>query len=291
MGKERGRISRRGLLRALGRLGILVALLVLLYVDLAQSGVIRSPFFPITRGDIELARSDKPGLRVLFIGNSFTFYNSMPHMVHELAAADPGGRPVFAVERTRMSWDLSGATDDPGLVDLLDDVPWDAVVLQERSWVLSYPAGIRAAYPFASRLSREIERTGALPVLFMTWGYEHGEYGGDTYEAMQGRLEDGYDGLAATLGTPVARVGAAWAAAVYERPGLELWAGDGRHPNRAGSYLAACVFYRMLSGRDAEGSGFTAGLETGDARFLQRIADEVVRADDAELMLEPRVGS
>jgi hypothetical protein len=44
-----------------------------LYVGLAKSGIIRSPFFPRAEGDLALAKSDRAGLRVLFVGNSFTW--------------------------------------------------------------------------------------------------------------------------------------------------------------------------------------------------------------------------
>jgi hypothetical protein len=37
--------------------------------------------------------SSRPGIRVLFIGNSLTYANSMPTMVHKFAADDPGGSP------------------------------------------------------------------------------------------------------------------------------------------------------------------------------------------------------
>jgi hypothetical protein len=50
-------------------------LTVPLYVGLARSGIIRSPFFPRAEGDLGLAKSDRPGLRVLFVGNSFTYSN------------------------------------------------------------------------------------------------------------------------------------------------------------------------------------------------------------------------
>jgi hypothetical protein len=69
-----------------------------LYLGLAKSGIIRSPFFPRADGDLALAKSDRAGLRVLFVGNSFTYYNEMPAMVHDLAEGDPGARPLFAVE-------------------------------------------------------------------------------------------------------------------------------------------------------------------------------------------------
>ena len=103
-----------------------------LYVGFAKAGVFHNPLFVMTEGDIAYARSDKPGIRVLFVGNSFTFYNDMPHMLHELAAEDRGAPPVFAVARAAGSWTSRARPTTRGLGTLLGDVHWDAVVLQER---------------------------------------------------------------------------------------------------------------------------------------------------------------
>jgi hypothetical protein len=75
----------------------------------------------------------------------------------------------------------------------------------------------------------------------------------------------------------VVPVGNAWYAAHEHRPALGLRAGDGRHPNRAGSYLAACVFYATLTGRDPTQSRFTAGLEPSVAHYPQETAYSAVR--------------
>jgi hypothetical protein len=247
------------------------------YIGLAKAGVFHSPFFVITQGDIEQARSDEPGLRVLFVGNSLTYYNDMPHMLHELAAEDPGAQPIFSVARTRGSWTLKGATDDKGLESLLEDVQWDEVVLQERSWYLSEPKDwwLRETYPYAEDLQREIRAANDQGMLFETWGYRHGIDDQDSYAWMQSRLDAGYQALGTRLGMNVVPVGDAWYATQTERPGLDLWADDGRHPNRAGSYLAACVFYAELTGRDPSQSRFTAGLDPNEARFLQQMAMRV----------------
>jgi hypothetical protein len=253
-------------------------LTVPLYLGLAKSGIIRSPFFPRADGDLALAKSDRPGLRVLFVGNSFTYYNEMPAMVHDLAAGDPGARPLFTVEYTAPNWSLRKAAGDHGLGDLIDDVSWDTVVLQDRSAYLSYSREwwARETLPYAGSLRREIATAGAQMMFFMTWGYERGVDWKDSYDGMQARLADGYTELAGTLSGDIAPVGLAWAAALGDRPGLDLWKRDGHHPNRAGSYLAACVFYRELTGRDPLNSSFLGGLARNDARFLQLIAGDVV---------------
>jgi len=263
------RLSLCGLLGALVGLGI--------YGVLINAGVARPLFSPVTRGDLALARSDRSGLRVLFVGNSFTFENSLPALVHDLAAGDPGARPIFSVEYVAPGWTLEAAAQDQGLTKLLRDVHWDDVVLQEQSQLLSFPEGQwrKETLPYARTLEERINAAGAHTLLFLTWGYEVGDrhnYPADTYAAMQERLADGYSKLGTELGAEVVPVGVAWREALDLRPQLPLWADDRRHPSLVGSYLGASAFYAALTGRDPTASGFTAGIGLERARFLRRIA-------------------
>jgi uncharacterized protein DUF4886 len=251
-----------------------------LYAGLVRVGLARSLLAPTLRGDIALARGDRPGLRVLFVGNSFTFKNSLPKMVHELAAGDRGATPIFAVEYAAPGWSLHQADGDGGLAKLLREVRWDAVVLQEKSWLLSFPEDRwrRETYPAARELHEKITAVGARTILFMTWGYALGDRWHephDTYAGMQARLADGYSKLGAALGAKVAPAGLAWAEALRQDASLDLWADDGKHPGRLGSYLAACVFYGELSGREQARSHFTAGIEPEKVRLLQQVAEDV----------------
>lgn len=256
-------------------------LTVPLYVGLAKSGLIRSPFFPRADGDLALARSDRAGLRVLFVGNSLTYYNEMPSLVRRLAEGDEGAPSVFSVEYTAPNWTLRRAAHDDGLAGLIEDVRWNVVVLQEQSQMLSFSPEWRRHYTsrYARALNREIALAGGRTMLFLTWGYEAGDrrnVPGDTYDGMQARLTDGYLELAGELGAEVAPVGSAWAEALQRRPGFELWKSDGRHPSKLGSYLAACVFHAILTGRDPTESDFTGGLDPADAWFLQDVAADAV---------------
>ena len=282
MDEDRPRRASRGrrLIRAAARVCAALALIVLCYVALVRVGLLPNPLAPVAKGDIALARSGRPGLRVLFVGNSFTFEHSMPELVHRLAEAAPGARRIFTVEYTAPFWSLRAASQDDGLTMLLHDIRWDVVVLQERSWIPSLPLEQRARqmYPYAWSLARDISTARARTMLFMTWGYEHGYSGvsGDTFAAMQARLADGYDDLARRLAAPVAPVGLAWAAALRNRPDLDLWESDGQHPSKPGSFLAACVFYAALSHRDPRESTFVDGLEPAEANYLKRVAADVV---------------
>lgn len=226
------------------------------------------------------ARSDHPGRRVLFIGNSFTFFNSMPDLVDRIAA-ESGHDDLFVVHYTRPNWSLRQFARDGELRALINDVAWDEVVLQERSFVPALDDAQRASRmdPFAAELYTVNRSAGADTVLFMTWAYRDGDdrsVQGDTFAAMHDRIEHGYEQLAAQIPATVAPVGTAWAEAVRRRPAVGLWADDGRHPSRAGSYLAACVFYAVLFDADPKQTSFHGELPPDEARFLQDVAAEVV---------------
>jgi hypothetical protein len=210
----------------------------------------------------------------------------MPTMVQRLAAGAPGGNPIFAVLYWRGGSTLAEAAGDGRLVELLEHQRWDYVVLQEQSQIPARPGDRdELMFPAAAKLAGMAERAGAHTVLFMTWGREHGDpdaFPGDTYAAMQARLDEGYLEASSRLDATVSPVGRAWATAMRRQPGLRLWAPDGYHPTAAGSYLAACVFYGLLARRDPARSGYTGALDPAQARWLQGIAGESVRRQSAE---------
>jgi hypothetical protein len=100
-----------------GVVALAVTLGVLAWVRLLAPGALgKSPTGisvsnPIT-GDLAGVRSSRPGMRVLFVGNSFTYFNDMPGMVEKLARQDPGARPVFAAEYAPPGWRLEWAVRD-----------------------------------------------------------------------------------------------------------------------------------------------------------------------------------
>ena len=91
-------------------------------------------------------------------------------------------------------------------------------------------------------------------------------------------LSDAYNHIGAELSAKVAPAGLAWAKAVRERPDIVLYRADNSHPSGHGTYLAACVLYSTLTGREPKGlySGGLANVTRENAEFLQKIAWETV---------------
>jgi hypothetical protein len=221
----------------------------------AYAGLIGIPFGPKAKGDLAAARSGRPGHRVLFVGNSLTYWNGMPSMVRRLAAETPGLGPVFVVQYTAPGWDLTRAAKHEGLRKLIDEVRWHDVVLQERS-------GVRE--PAFRPLRDRIAASGARTVIFGPGG--SAEYPGVLATAM-------------ALPAQLAKVGLAFEAAYDADPSLDLVSDDG-HPNHAGSFLMACVFYATLTGRDPLRSRYSGGLDRATSRFLKQVAWYVYTRDE-----------
>lgn len=262
-----GRRARRAPLVALSVAGGLVAGL-LLYVKFFAPGPIQ--------GDLKGAQSAAPGLRLLFVGNSLTSFNDLPRIVARLAEGDDGAPKVFAVRFTVDSTGLDDHAVDKRLLRLFGRARWDDIVLQERSRVPAVPALSATVMRYSAQfLASRVRAVGARPWLFMTWGYRDGDPGGppgDTYPAMQARIATAYEIVGRQTGTPVAPAGLAWARVHAADPGLALWGGDGVHPSRAGSFLAACVLYASLTGRDPTRSDFDDGLDRHVATELKAAA-------------------
>ena len=222
-------------------------------------------------------------ISVLFIGNSFTSVNNLPDLFTKLGTS--GGHPVKTDMYAPGGYRLIQHMSDPAVTQKLIDKKWDYVVLQEQSQVPAIENEKNAGmYPAVRGFDGRIKTSGAVPILYMTWGRKNGcpEIGCADYGSMQEKLTAGYMAIAGELSMEVAPVGVAWKAAHERNPSLELWADDGIHPSLAGSYLAAAVFYAILYQQTPVGLGFRAGLPGETAKFLQGVAAEIVLADPKE---------
>ena len=103
-------------------------------------------------------------MRILMLGNSFTFFNHMPQTLSRLTGAE-----VMLHTRggARLSLHLHPNTKMGARTrDALRNEPWDFVVLQEMS-----NGPITAPQDFfrsVEELTRQIRQNGAKPVLYAT---------------------------------------------------------------------------------------------------------------------------
>jgi hypothetical protein len=219
-------------------------------------------------------------LRVLFVGNSYTYVNDLPRMFTALA------RSLGATAETGMAapggYTLRQHSEDPGTLARIQAGPWDVVVLQEQSQMpeLSPDQVQETIVPYAMRLRQAVHAAspGARVVLFETWGRRDGDTQRCpaqpevcTYEGMQRRVDSTYRLVADRAPATVAPVGEVWAEVRRTHPEIALYSDDGSHPSRHGTYLAACVFYAVLFDASPVG-GDPLGLDPAQASALQRAA-------------------
>lgn len=175
-------------------------------------------------------------MRILFLGNSFTFFNDLPDMVGRLLGAETcrnlrGG--AYLYQHIDPADELCTITRR-----LLTEERWDYVVLQDQSQgPITDPEAFHQA---VKTLAPMIRAAGGKPVLYETWAYEEGTdtlaSTGLTFEAMQAGLTEGYRAAAQANGALIAPVGQAFASA---RHTSHLYDADHYHPSAAGSRLAA----------------------------------------------------
>ena len=219
---------------------------------------------------------------VLFIGNSYTYFNEMPDIFKNIAA-DLGYR-VKVVSITKGGYQLYKHADpmDPigEKVDaaLCSGKKFDFVILQDQSVL---PASDPAKFYNAVRsLNQRIRYIGAVPVLYSTWGRKKGhstlEQYGWTNESMTYQLAASYSAIGQELGIEVAHVGLAFYDVYTSAPQIELYHNDSTHPSLCGSFLAAYTLFAQIFNCDPTECAYENDLEQGHGAILRRAAKKAV---------------
>jgi len=190
-------------------------------------------------------------VRILFVGNSYTYYNNMPAIAEALYESSGTGQVDVGmlVQAGQRLSDAAGPRM-PELLRMMMGGRWDYVVLQEQSTLggryldgrpvlgdsTSFHESVRA-------LDRAIRDAGARTVLLVTWANA-------AAPEQQGEITRAYESIGEEVGAIVVRAGPAWADVLRNHPGIRLHQPDGSHPNENGSYLTACVLLSTLFGAD-----------------------------------------
>ena len=184
---------------------------------------------------------------ILFVGNSYSF--GVPKALQKLAGQR--GRQLRIEQATAGGWTLARHAENEATLRKIREGSWDVVVFQEQSRIPSLPGPQRqAAMTQALRKLVETARnSGAIPVLYQTWGYRNGDSkrAGDDFHAMTRRLREGYREAAKKAGNLVViPVGDAWEREVRAGKAEKLFMPDGSHPTPDGNALTAKVFFETI---------------------------------------------
>jgi len=177
----------------------------------------------------------KKSLRILFIGNSHTYFNDMPLLVK--GRFEDEGYDCSVTMLAHPNWFLAQHVADPEAKFNILHGSYDYVVLQE----YAHPFGPEEKFFDAVRtLVSWIREAGSTPVIYLTWAQK------DEPEA-QARMTEAHKTIAEETGSLLAHVGDEWWDYMKSWPDLEMYAEDGGHASPAGSDFAAKMITHEIS--------------------------------------------
>ncbi|MFL6207449.1 MAG: hypothetical protein ACJ74W_01290 [Pyrinomonadaceae bacterium] len=245
--------------------------------------------------DTKLARCNPaPTLRVLFVGNSFTYVHNVPALVQEIASSLPGP----CIETSMIA--SGGATledhwRDESVSSRIREGRWTHVVLNDQStfgegWFLEGNARVGTSgselMEFGGRFAKLIRQAGANPVFLAHWA------NADAPARDQQRLDYLFTRVAHDTGSAIANAGRGIKRMQAEHPAITPYFTDKHHLSPAGAYLEAMIIYATLTGRSPVGaarrlqghevefnrgivsdsSGILVDIPAREASAIQRIA-------------------
>ena len=219
-------------------------------------------------------------LNVLLIGNSYTLRNDLTGMLEKIAASGKGAQ-IKAQAAAKNGAKLKELWNDEKLRSELHVGHRDVVVLQEQSLWAQLPETVEDTAKSARLWGDEITKAGAKPVIFETWERQPGSfwYTDKRFgflknpKNMRDKNADASAALAAQLKATVAPVGHAYADLLKQNSKWPLYEADSHHPSIPGTYLAALVLYKTLTGGSPEETTFVPqGVNAESAKVLRQIA-------------------
>jgi len=216
----------------------------------------------------------RPARSILIIGNSRTYYNSMPKMLRRIADS-AGSQTKFQIEtNSKPGFTLERHWADQRTKRLLA-AGWDDVILQGASAELSDELAEQNFLAHGRKLAGIAKVNSGRPRLVVNWAYDPSLYEGDSdsRSAHLERIRSGHAELAREADMSRINLASLWESVRQSYPSIRLTT-DGNHPTLAGSYLYALALYAHLSsGPVANVTHVPDKLDPKDAEALRSAVD------------------
>ena len=221
--------------------------------------------------------------KILFIGNSFTFYWNLPSQVEKMS-----------IERG-LNWDIKHFTlpsatlktlwNNPDLKSILESETFDHVIIQEHSTNIITNAQGNSKFYFG-QITSLIPNSTQIH-FFSTWMYPSMQQYNTNNEEYP--IENSIKQIIDDTTAKIIPVGRAFKLFQDKYPQFEILMEDNKHPNPNGSYLASCIIFSHLSaesslnlskrfkGIDSKGVDiYYSIVEDEVLTIIQQISDEVI---------------
>ncbi len=215
--------------------------------------------------------------KVLFLGNSYTYVNNLPQIIHDVALS--AGDTLIFDSYTPGGYCLIDHSIDPVSQSKIMAGGWDYVVIQGQSQepVVANTQFMSGAGALYSLIKQYNPCSVTMP--YMTWGRKNGDASNCpnfpvmcTYQGMDDALRYSYLNVTDGIDGEVSPVSVVWNYLRQNFPGIELYQADESHPSKEGSYAAACCFYASLFKKDPTLITFNSTISATDASIIRNAA-------------------
>lgn len=233
-------------------------------------------------------------LNVLCIGNSFTYFSSVPVMLKEIAWNEG--------HLLRIKASLKGGQDFGHHMGLplsryaMSLGKYDVAFLQNQSRAAAEFARDSASFSYVNAdfqriVTNVVARSPKCRMILEdTWAYEADDFGGfGSIEKFDALMADGTSRLVRNAGTAfpghdfgISPLAQAFDAVRNGDSDIDLYTGDRKHPSIYGAYLKACVNYLMIYGGKFHSvpapdsrTSVDCGLPHEKAEYLRHVAEQV----------------
>ena len=182
--------------------------------------------------------------RILFVGNSLTFFFLSPNTVSKFAESLTNERPQVS-QRMAPGFSLEDHYKMGRYQKLLKEQKFDYVVLQEQFQRSLNETSL--AIDYGQKMATIARQAGAKVFLFEVWAARN-------QVVTQEKLATNSALVASKIGAPLIRVGDAFFRMAATHPEIDLYDLDNHHPSKYGSYLTSCMLFRSLYKRPSIGA-------------------------------------
>jgi len=131
-----------------------------------------------------------------------------------------------------------------------------------------------------TKLCGIISQVNAKVILYQTWAYEANSEKlaatGMSYEEMADKLKAAYQTAAEATGATVAPVGELFSYVTKSNHITHLInRNDNYHPSTSGSYLAACVIFKLITGKSTIGLPSPSNVSLYNLSVVQKVSDSL----------------
>jgi hypothetical protein len=213
--------------------------------------------------------------KILFVGNSFTFYWNLPVQLEKMALEQ------------ELYWDVNQSTAGGATLrdhwqgnkelktkEILSEITFDRVIFQDQS---TYPIKHLDTTKYYFSKLRSLLPQDTKIYFYATWNYPDfpvEKIVMDDSEKIQSNLKEISKEFSNIEIIPVGR---AFDLFSSKYPEINLLTDDAKHPSYNGTYLAACVFFASLSGRSSKGLDRRyEGKDSNGKKIYYNIVEESV---------------